>query len=158
MGVVTRETEITSPLPPTKLFKAFALDFDTLFPKAIPYSITTVELLEGDGGVGSIKKVTFAQGWGLNYLKHRVDKLDQDNLSYAYTVFEGELLKNKYERIRFETKFVATPNGGTICKMTAEYYTVGDVKMVEDQIEAENERRGRGFKAVADYLLANPDA
>ncbi|KAK8585854.1 hypothetical protein V6N13_050824 [Hibiscus sabdariffa] len=128
MGVVRREMEITSPLPPTKLFKAFALDFDTLFPKAIPNAITTVELLEGDGGVGSIKKVTFSQGWGLNYLKHRVDELDQDNLSYAYTVFEGEILKNIYERIRFETKFVAARNGGTICKMTAEYYTVGDVE------------------------------
>ncbi|GMJ02086.1 MLP-like protein 423 [Hibiscus trionum] len=150
--------EIISPIPPSKLFKAFALDFDTLFPKAIPNAVTTVKLIEGDGGVGSVKKVTFGQGWGLNYLKHRVDELDEDSLSYAYTVLEGDMLRNIYERIRFETKFVGAPNGGTICTMTAKFYTVGDVEIDEEQIKAETEKRGRAFKAVADYVLANLDA
>ncbi|GMJ02085.1 MLP-like protein 423 [Hibiscus trionum] len=158
MGVFTREMEIISPIPPSKLFKAFALDFDTLFPKAIPNAVTTVKLIEGDGGVGSVKKVTFGQGWGLNYLKHRVDELDEDSLSYAYTVLEGDMLRNIYERIRFETKFVGAPNGGTICTMTAKFYTVGDVEIDEEQIKAETEKRGRAFKAVADYVLANLDA
>ncbi|KAE8730943.1 Major allergen Pru ar 1 [Hibiscus syriacus] len=161
MGVFTNEIEITSPIPPTKLFKAFALDFDTLFPKAIPNAIKTVELLEGDGSVGSIKKVTFAQGWGSessDYLKHKVDELDEDNLSYAYTVFEGGVLRNIYEKIRFETKFVKAPDGGTICKMTAKFYTIGDVEFNEDQIKADTQKRAGAFKVVADYLLANPCA
>ncbi|KAE8730942.1 Major allergen Pru ar 1 [Hibiscus syriacus] len=132
----------------TALFKAFALDFDTLFPKAVPNAIKTVELLQGDGGVGS---------WGLNYLKHRVDELDEDNLSYAYSLLEGEILRNIYETIRFETKFVAAADGGTICKMGAKFYTIGDVEINEDQIKAEAEKRTGAFKAVADYLLANPD-
>ncbi|KAL4312825.1 hypothetical protein GQ457_01G030490 [Hibiscus cannabinus] len=130
MGVVTRETEITSPLPPTKLFKAFALDLTPFFPRPSPTRSRP----------SSSSKATAASEVS------RRSPLPR--LGIELFEAQGELLKNKYERIRFETKFVATPNGGTICKMTAEYYTVGDVKMVGDQIEAENERRGRGFKAV----------
>ena len=33
MGVITYEMEITSPIPPPKMFKAFVLDSDNLIPK-----------------------------------------------------------------------------------------------------------------------------
>ena len=62
MGVVTYEMEIPSPIPPARIFKAFVLDFENLFPKVVPKAIKCIELLEGDGGPGSIKKVTFGEG------------------------------------------------------------------------------------------------
>ena len=64
MGVFTHENEVTSPLPPSKLFKAFVLDADNLVPKIYKHGINdlSVEILEGHGGPGTIKKFTFREG------------------------------------------------------------------------------------------------
>jgi hypothetical protein len=64
MGVFTYENEVTSPLPPSKLFKAFVLDADNLVPKIYKHGINdlNVEILEGHGGPGTIKKFTFQEG------------------------------------------------------------------------------------------------
>ena len=62
MGVVTYEHEITSSISPAKMFKAFILDSDNLIPKILPQAIKCVEIIEGDGGPGSIKKITFGEG------------------------------------------------------------------------------------------------
>jgi hypothetical protein len=62
MGVFTYESENTSVIPPARLFKAFVLDADNLIPKVAPQSIKSTETLEGDGGPGTIKKITFGEG------------------------------------------------------------------------------------------------
>lgn len=62
MGVFTYETEFTSVIPPPRLFKAFVLDADNLVPKIAPQAIKHSEILEGDGGPGTIKKITFGEG------------------------------------------------------------------------------------------------
>ncbi|GMJ12261.1 hypothetical protein HRI_004895300 [Hibiscus trionum] len=107
MGVFTHEAEVTSPLPTARAFKAFVLEPDTLFPKVAPYAVKGVEYLEGNGGPGSIRKVTFAEGWGFEYLKEKIDDIDRDNLSYTYTVIESDAFKNIIEKIGYEFKFVA---------------------------------------------------
>ena len=62
MGVITYDMELASPIPPAKLFKAFVLDADTLIPKIMTQAIKSVEILEGDGGPGTIKLTTFGEG------------------------------------------------------------------------------------------------
>ena len=62
MGVITYESEVTSPIPPARLFKAFVLDADNLIPKISPHTIKSTEIIEGNGGAGTIKKVTFHEG------------------------------------------------------------------------------------------------
>ncbi|MBA0855342.1 hypothetical protein Goshw_012286, partial [Gossypium schwendimanii] len=44
-GVFAKEAEVSTPLSPTKAFKAFAVDLDTLMPKVAPQAIKSVELL-----------------------------------------------------------------------------------------------------------------
>lgn len=61
MGILTKDLEITSPVPPAKMFQAFCLQSDELFPKVLPQAFKSIELVEGDGGAGSIKKITFAE-------------------------------------------------------------------------------------------------
>ncbi|KAE8685767.1 Major allergen Mal d 1 [Hibiscus syriacus] len=158
MGVFTHEMEVSSPLPTGKAFKSFVLESDTLFPKAAPFAIKGVEYLEGNGGPGSIRKVTFVDGWGFDYLKEKIDDIDQDNLSYTYTVIESDLFKNIIEKISYETKFAAAPNGGTTVKVTTHFYSVGDIEIKEEAVKDSLEKRARVFKAVEEYLLANPDA
>ncbi|KAE8730949.1 Major allergen Pru av 1 [Hibiscus syriacus] len=158
MGVFRHEMEVTTPLPTGRAFKGFVLESDTLFPKVAPYAIKGVEYLEGNGGPGSIRKVTFADGWGFDYLKEKIDDIDQDNLSYTYTVIESDLFKNILEKICYETKFAAAPNGGTNIKITTKFYSLGDIEIKEEAIKDSLEKRARVFKAVEEYLLANPDA
>ena len=62
MGVITYDHEVTSSVPPAKLFKAFILDFDNLIPKILPQAIKSVETLQGDGGAGTVKLTHFGEG------------------------------------------------------------------------------------------------
>ena len=62
MGVFTYEMEVITEIPAAKLFNAVILDGDNLLPKIVPQAIKNVELIEGDGGPRSIKKITFGEG------------------------------------------------------------------------------------------------
>ena len=44
------------------LSKAFVLEADSIIPKILPQAVKSVEILEGNGGPGTIKKTTFAEG------------------------------------------------------------------------------------------------
>ncbi|ONI28172.1 hypothetical protein PRUPE_1G128600 [Prunus persica] len=158
MGVFTYETEFTSVIPPEKLFKAFILDADNLIPKIAPTAVKDTEILEGDGGVGTIKKVTFGEGSQYGYVKHRIDGIDKDNLTYSYTLIEGDALSDVIEKIVYDIKLVASPNGGSIVKTISHYHTKGDVEIKEEQVKAGKEKAAGLFKLVEGYLLANPDA
>ncbi|CAL8991322.1 unnamed protein product [Prunus brigantina] len=158
MGVFTYETEFTSVIPPEKLFKAFILDADNLIPKVAPTAVKGTEILEGDGGVGTIKKVTFGEGSQYGYVKHKVDGIDKDNLTYSYTLIEGDALSDVIEKIAYDIKLVASPNGGSIVKTISHYHTKGDVEIKEEQVKAGKEKAAGLFKLVEAYLLANPDA
>ena len=62
MGVITLENEFAVAVAPAKLFKAYCLETDTLLPKILPEHIKSSEILEGNGGPGTIRKITFAEG------------------------------------------------------------------------------------------------
>ncbi|XP_034686477.1 major allergen Pru ar 1-like [Vitis riparia] len=158
MGAITYEMEVTSSIPPAKMFKAFVLDVDNLIPKVLPQAIKCVEIIEGDGGPGTIKKITFGEGSQFNYVKHRIDSLDKENFTYCYTIIEGDALMDTLESIYYEVKLVASPDGGSICKNISKYHTKGDIQITEDQIKAGKEKAMGMYKAIEAYLLANPDA
>ncbi|KAK0607283.1 hypothetical protein LWI29_012608 [Acer saccharum] len=160
MGVFTYETEVVTKIPAAKLFNAVILDGDTLLPKIIPQAIKDVELIEGNGGPGSIKKITFGEGYQFKYVKHKVEAVDKENLSYSYSVIEGDaLMNNALEKIVYETKVSPSPSGvGSICKSTSKYYTIGEFEIKEEQIKAGKDKSSALYKAIEAYLLANPDA
>uniref|UniRef100_A0A2N9HIR0 Bet v I/Major latex protein domain-containing protein n=1 Tax=Fagus sylvatica TaxID=28930 RepID=A0A2N9HIR0_FAGSY len=137
MGVFTYEAETTTVIPPARLFKAFILDADNLIPKVAPQAIKSSQF---------------------NYVKHRIDEIDNANFTYAYTLIEGDAISETLEKISYEIKLVASPDGGSILKNTSKYHTKGDHEIKEDQIKAGKEKAGGLFKAVEAYLLANPDA
>ncbi|CDP10318.1 unnamed protein product [Coffea canephora] len=157
MAPITYSSEMTSPIPPARLFKAAILD-DTLLPKILPQAIKSVEILEGDGGAGTIKLSKFGEANKFKSAKHRVDELDKENFVYSYSVIESDALKEGIEKFTNEIKFEASPNGGSICKTNSSIYTKGDVQITEEEIKGATERALGMFKAVEAYLLANPDA
>nr|KYP47272.1 hypothetical protein KK1_031063 [Cajanus cajan] len=62
MGVFTFQNENTSTVAPARLYKPLVKDSDDLIPKAVE-AIKSVEILEGNGGPGTIKKFTFVKGF-----------------------------------------------------------------------------------------------
>ncbi|KAE8735030.1 Major allergen Pru av 1 [Hibiscus syriacus] len=92
---------------------------DKLFPKAAPHAIKSVEL-EGNGGPGTLVKINFAEGLPFQYVKHKVEGQDQENLSYSYSLIEGGPLGGKLEKISFENKLVAAAAvEGTLVKSSS---------------------------------------
>ncbi|GMN63423.1 hypothetical protein TIFTF001_032495 [Ficus carica] len=158
MGVYTTEHEITSTVSPTRVFKGFLLDADSVIAKVAPHAINQVEILEGNGGPGTIKKVTLGEGSKFKYVKHRVDSVDHDNLTYGYSLIEGDVLLGKLEKISHESKVVASPDGGSTIKTTIHYHTIGDAKIDEEHVKIGKEKASGMFKIVEGYLQANPDA
>nr|CAB02161.1 pollen allergen Bet v 1 [Betula pendula] len=158
MGVFNYETETTSVIPAARLFKAFILDGDNLFPKVAPQAISSVENIEGNGGPGTIKKISFPEGFPFKYVKDRVDEVDHTNFKYNYSVIEGGPIGDTLEKISNEIKIVATPDGGSILKISNKYHTKGDHEVKAEQVKASKEMRETLLRAVESYLLAHSDA
>ncbi|KAH0640504.1 pathogenesis-related protein STH-21 [Solanum tuberosum] len=151
MGVTSYTLETTTPVAPTRLFKALVVDSDNLIPKLMP-QVKNIEA-EGDG---SIKKMTFVEGSPIKYLKHKIHVVDDKNLVTKYSMIEGDVLGDKLESISYDLKFEAHGNGGCVCKSIAEYHTKGDY-VLKDEDHNEGKKQGMElFKIVEAYLLANP--
>ncbi|XP_038700335.1 major allergen Pru ar 1-like [Tripterygium wilfordii] len=158
MGVFTLETENAATVAPEKLFQAVVLDCDTIGPKAVPQAIKSVETLEGNGGAGTIKKITFGEAAShLGYVKHRVDSIDKEKFIYNYTVIEGGALDDTLEKITYENKIVPSLDGGSVWKTTCKFYPKGDKQVDEEKCKNAMERASGILKAIAAYLMANPN-
>ncbi|KAL7220763.1 hypothetical protein ACSBR2_013618 [Camellia fascicularis] len=158
MGVVTITEEYALPIPPARAFKALILDGDKLIPKLLPQAFKSIEVIQGDGGAGSIKQINFAEGGPFKSVKHRVDEVNKEAYKYRYTLIEGDLLMGKFEKICYEMELVPTLDGGSISKSTNKYYPLGDLVLNEEEIKAGMDKAGGMFKVVEDYLIQNPDA
>ncbi|XP_054807632.1 major strawberry allergen Fra a 1.06-like [Prosopis cineraria] len=158
MGVFTFEHETTSAISPAKLFQALILDADNLIPKVVPQAIASSEILQGDGGAGTIKKITFGPGSPYKNVTHKVEAVDKESFVYSYSVIEGDALADKYEKITYETKLEASDNGGCVIKGSSKYVTKGDdsIQVDEADVKANRDKASGLLKAVEAYLLANP--
>lgn len=85
-----------------------------------------------------------------------MDALDKEKLSYSYSWIEGDVLMNIFEKICYDISIEAGPDGGSICKNTSKYYTIGDIQLNEEQIKEGKDKILGVFKAVEGYVLANP--
>ncbi|KAH7676464.1 Bet v I type allergen protein [Dioscorea alata] len=156
-GSFTHET--TSSVAPDRLWKAAILDHE-LIPKLCAEQIASLELLEGDGGVGTITKLTLtpAANAPFSYVKEKVDVLDHENKVYKYSSVEGGLLGVRFNSCSFEIKFAPSHEGGTIGKLTCHYDTTDDTPVGEEEKGQILTGLLGMLNAVEAYLVANPTA
>ncbi|KAL3727598.1 hypothetical protein ACJRO7_032351 [Eucalyptus globulus] len=154
MGVFTFINEYTSPIPAARLFKALVLDSHNLIPKLMPQAIKSIDIIQGDGGVGTIKQINCIEGSQLGSMKNRVDEINEETCTYKYTMI---YLNEKFESIAYEIKFEPTLEGGSKNKMTSTYYTKGIVELKEEDVKEGKERALGMYKVAEAYLLQNPD-
>ncbi len=150
------QDETTSTVAPARLYKALTIDGDTIIPKVIP-GFRTVEIVEGNGGPGTIKKLTFEEDGQTKELLHKIDSIDQANLKYNYSIVGGTDLPATVEKISFEAHLVVGSNGGSIAKHNINYHTKGNASFSEEEVMAGKAKGDALFKAIEGYVLANPD-
>ncbi|KAF9607695.1 hypothetical protein IFM89_038235 [Coptis chinensis] len=158
MALTSFTTEFTSPVSARKLFNAGVLDGHNLGPKLMPQVIVSTEILEGDGGVGTIKQANFTDAMPFKYIKERTDILDKEKLEYKFTLIEGGQLGKKVESASNHITVESTSDGGCVYKVSSEYKALPGIEFTDEEIQfAKNGMTGM-FKAVEAYVLANPDA
>ncbi|OWM71180.1 hypothetical protein CDL15_Pgr011307 [Punica granatum] len=155
MGVTSFTQEFPCPISPALMFRALIVESSALIPRLLPQLIKSVELVEGDGGAGSIEQVNFTEASHFKYLKHRIDELDRENFLCRYAMIEGDALGDKLDSIDYEVKFEAATGGGSICKTTSKYNTKAEFQVDEEEIKAGKEKAFAIYKVVEAYLLEN---
>ncbi|GJT75445.1 root allergen protein-like protein [Tanacetum coccineum] len=157
MSVINSELEVSSSLSADKLFKLFH-DFDTLAPKLEPQNYKAINLLEGDGGVGSIKSTTYGDAVPFTSAKHKIDAIDASNFSVTYTVFEGDALMGILDSATHHIKFVPSADGGVVFKDSVVFKGKGDAKPTEEALNQFKELLTNTFKTLEAYAIAHPEA
>ncbi|KAI3821740.1 hypothetical protein L1987_09312 [Smallanthus sonchifolius] len=155
MTTVTSEIEVASSISAAKVFKVFK-DFENIAPKVNPAVFKSIETIEGNGGVGTIKHLTFGDAVPFTSGKYKVDAFDESNFSYSYTFFEGDNLMGILHSITQHVKVI--PSGeGSIFKQTVIYNCIGDEKPSEENLKAEKEMYEQTYKAIEAYATAHPE-
>jgi hypothetical protein len=138
------------------MFNALILDSHNICPKLMFSSVKSIEFIEGQGEVGSIKQINFTEASPIRYLKHRIDALDKEALSCKYSIIEADFLLDKLDYVSYEVKFEGYGGGGCICKLSSEYKAKEGVQITEVDIELGKDRTIGMYEVLEAYLIAHP--
>ncbi|KDP35160.1 hypothetical protein JCGZ_10694 [Jatropha curcas] len=158
MTVSVLEHKLATPIPAAKLFKAIVTDGHSVLPKTLPQVFKNFEILEGNGGPGTIRKITYAEGSGLKYVRDRIDKIDPQNFVYHMTTLGGEPWPETLDKVCYELKIEASPDGGSVYSGVMKLYSKGNAKIPDETIKAEEGKTLGIIKAMEQSILANPEA
>ncbi|GJU15000.1 root allergen protein-like protein [Tanacetum coccineum] len=156
MSTECLEIEVASPFPAEKVFKVFS-DFHNIAPKVYPEVYKCIDTIEGDGGVGTIRLLTFGDGVPFTSGKFKVDTIDASNFDYSITFYEGDNLMGILDSINQHVKVTPSDNGGSLFKLKIVYNCKGDEKPSADTLKFEKEVYEKTFKAIDAYVVAHPE-
>ncbi|KAK4405510.1 Pathogenesis-related protein STH-2 [Sesamum angolense] len=114
MGVIKVSQSFRTKVTPGRMFKALILDSHNLCPQLMFSSIKSIDFLQGKGEPGTIKQMNFTDASPFNYVKHRIDEIDEEKFMCKYTFIEGDVLMDKLDHITYDVKFEPYGFGGCI--------------------------------------------
>ncbi|XP_008807369.1 pathogenesis-related protein 1-like [Phoenix dactylifera] len=156
-GCVTLKQEVTVGIE--RLWKAFACDNHNLLPKVLPGFFVSGEIVEGNGGAGTIKKFNFTPAVKVaSFAKDHLEVVDHESHLLKYGVIEGGLIGQRLKSLKFEVRYEVSGNGGCVVKTKIEYDTLDDKPLSEQEQEELKGWLVLPLKATEAYLLANPSA
>ncbi|KAJ0609742.1 putative Bet v I/Major latex protein [Helianthus annuus] len=157
MTTTSIEVEVASAYPPETVFEMINA-FHTLAPKVIPQVFKSIEILDGDGGVGTIRLFTFGDDVPFTSSKFKQDAIDEINFVYNYTFFEGDNLMGILDSINHYVKVIPTDDEGCVFKQTVVYNCKSDEKPSTEFLKFEKELYEKTYKAIEAYAAAHPEA
>ncbi|KAK9144283.1 hypothetical protein Sjap_004186 [Stephania japonica] len=125
-GQVSHELNVS--VPASVVWEIYSgLELGQLVYKLLPDVIKMVELVEGDGGVGTVLKVTFppVPGLGLTHFKEKFTKIDHENRIKETDVIEGGYLTFGFSLYRVIFEIVEKDAESSTIRSIIEY-EVGD--------------------------------
>ncbi|CAH1425074.1 unnamed protein product [Lactuca virosa] len=151
-NVSSWELEIKSSIAASKVFHEFILKFfeflaQNVIPKEFGITFTT---LEGDGGVGSIKLMSFLDDQ-FPSVKYKVKGIDLENFTYNLAMIKEEN-GNEYESTLSEMKLISSADGGCVFKQK----NIDFEAISEDEIETQKEQLTQYFE-VFEAIVTQED-
>ncbi|KZV20718.1 pathogenesis-related protein STH-21-like [Dorcoceras hygrometricum] len=157
MAVLSANHEVKVRVPAKRMFKAVVVDSNKILPKIAPRAIKSIDILQGDGGAGSIRQINFPNGAPFPYVREKIDILDMDNLVFKARAFESRMFGDKIEAIHSVQKFEDSGDGGCIIKLTVETRTKDDAEFTDEESKVVSAFGREIFSIVEEYLIAHPD-
>ncbi|KAI3664872.1 hypothetical protein L6452_43481 [Arctium lappa] len=116
--------QVTVCVPIKDLWKAMSSDIRQTMPKVLPDFVAEVELLEGDGGHGSVLLFKFGPAVSkLSFPKEKIVELDESLHHIALEVLEGGHLDNEFSSYTIGFKLTAVGEAETLIDMKVLYET-----------------------------------
>ncbi|KAI0529564.1 hypothetical protein KFK09_002116 [Dendrobium nobile] len=154
-GSFTRENVAKISLD--RVWKAGVLDAHNLIPKLLSDFISSVELLEGEGGLGTVKKTNFTEAVKeFRFVTDKIELLDTENHIVKQSVIDGGLIGQRLKSYSFEMKFEVVNSSETLGKITLEYDTIDDTPLSDEEQEEIMKGLFLIIKAIEGYLIENP--
>ncbi|TVU11010.1 hypothetical protein EJB05_44570, partial [Eragrostis curvula] len=115
--------ELEADVPASDLWAIYGtLRAAELMPELLPHVLAKVELVSGDGGVGTILELTFPPGIpGLQSYKEKFTKVDNENYVKETETVEGDLLKLGFLAYRIRFEVIAKGPSLSVVRTTIEY-------------------------------------
>ncbi|CAM8995327.1 unnamed protein product [Rhodiola kirilowii] len=136
-------------------------EFRSIVAKLVPNAITSIDLLEGDGGLGSVFLFNFSPHVAVKWQKEKIVELDESTHKIALQVIEGGHLTHGYKFYKTGFKFTSIGETETLVDifLTYEYDSKEAIKDPSHTLKF-----AEGFiYALEKYLhpaaiIANPSA
>jgi len=116
--------EFPTDLPDIDVWEVYgSLTLAQLVPQLLPHVLSKVELVEGDGGVGTILLVTFPPSGtsGLASYKEKFTVVDNEKYIKEAEAIEGGFLDLGFEKYLVRFEIVGQEDGPTIIRSTIKY-------------------------------------
>ncbi|BAS90771.1 norbelladine synthase [Oryza sativa Japonica Group] len=93
-----------------------------LLPQLVPEVFSKVELVEGDGGVGSVLHVVFAPGAHRGeFMKEKFIKIDNENYIKEAEVIEGGFLDQGFKKYVVRIEIIGKTENSSVLRSTIKF-------------------------------------
>ncbi|KAI3918347.1 hypothetical protein MKX01_041667 [Papaver californicum] len=104
-GQLSKEIEL--PVQASNLWDVYGtLELGKLVPKLLPEILHNVEIDNGDGGVGTVLKLTLPPGSPIAYYKEKFTKIDKEKRIKVTEVVEGGVLELGFSLYRITLEII----------------------------------------------------
>ncbi|KAL5731639.1 hypothetical protein ACHQM5_004347 [Ranunculus cassubicifolius] len=120
-GQVEHELKVNAPAG--EVWQIYGtLKFSEIICELLPHLVQKVELLEGDGGVGTVVNVVFPPGTPMyTSWKEKFTKIDDEKRVKVAEVIEGGPLDHGFSLYRVHLEIIETGADSSIIKSVVEY-------------------------------------
>ncbi|OVA20193.1 Bet v I domain [Macleaya cordata] len=138
------------------LWRALTKDLGLILPKVVPNLVRDVQLLEGDGGLGTLMLINFGSDvTNITYQKEKIVELDEMEHRIGLKVIEGGHLNNGYAS--YTTIFqLSNEIGVTDQETQVDIIVIYDTETEETDMPLQTAKSALAFiHCLENYLLKN---